>query len=204
MKAPAVLLALALLHIPGVVRAQDSPSSPSRPERASLQKRIAELERQLAVARQEAQALRKELRGQPQLAPIGLVSRDAVEVARILRGFLAGEPSVAVTADQETNYVFVQASAATIQQVKEMVERLDNVQVELRVISLEHVEAAQAARMLKALLGDDDLLRVVPDGEGKRVILSGSRVQVRRAEEMVRQLDVDLTGSTASHAAKPR
>jgi len=81
-----------------------------------------------------AEELPQELKAQRYI-PLPLVRADAVWAARKLKAVLGTDADI--VADEETNTVFVRASAGTIERAKDILKRLDE-PFHRRVIEVKH------------------------------------------------------------------
>jgi type II secretory pathway component GspD/PulD (secretin) len=98
----------------------------------------------------------------------------------------------AIWTDADTNTLYIWASEKKLKQAKEIVQRLEN-EVYLHYfifVTLQHMDAAQTARMLKALLDDNDGgIIVIDDQRTNGIIITGTATKVQLVRELLDWLD---------------
>jgi type II secretory pathway component GspD/PulD (secretin) len=129
------LLSLLLGLVTTAAPAQERPPPVSRPDLASLERRLGEVEKQLGLLLQEVKSLREELRP-PAVPP--LTARAEVKifvlrntapspVVKVLQDLLQGRDgrALVITADQRTNSVLVRGHPEHLQLIEALIARLD-------------------------------------------------------------------------------
>jgi type II secretory pathway component GspD/PulD (secretin) len=182
--AAAATLLYTVLLLPGVACAQE------RHRSLSWEKQAVEIDRKLAAIVKDLQELRLELRVQPKTTTFSLMYIDAGKAAKKLTAVLGKDPGIAIFSDKDSNTVIVRAPVDQLREVKEILENLDAKKDGLFVIRLKNVEAAHAAKTVKALLGDDRDVGLVPDVRTNSVIMWGTTANVKLAKELLQRLDV--------------
>jgi type II secretory pathway component GspD/PulD (secretin) len=125
---------------------------------------------------------------------------DAAKAAKKLRALL-GEGNVTVSFDEELNALFIQASPEKLQQAETILHRLDvGWATYLTVIRLQHVNAAQVATPLLAILqlsawlrGEECGMIVNTFEDMNAVTISGTSNTMQQAEEFLHSLDAQGT-----------
>jgi type II secretory pathway component GspD/PulD (secretin) len=113
---------------------------------------------------------------------------DAVEVARKAEALFREDHDIEVSADETTNTVLVKAPAEKSRQITEMVRGLD-APTYLCAIPLKCTDAAQIAKKLPGLLGDEDIHLYV-DVKGNAILISATEEQLEQAKAILRRVDV--------------
>jgi type II secretory pathway component GspD/PulD (secretin) len=113
---------------------------------------------------------------------------DAVEVAKKAEALFREDHDIEVSADETTNTVFVKAPAEKSRQITEMVRGLD-APMYLCAIHLKCTDAAQIAKKLPGLLGDDDV-HIYCDVNGNAILISATEKKVQQAKAILHRLDV--------------
>jgi type II secretory pathway component GspD/PulD (secretin) len=127
-----LILALAVALIPTLARADDG-SKAGKPDPAALERRVADLEKQLTKLLADLQALRSELKQMAKAdAPeefqiFALKNADAVKLAKVLDEIFNSKAGKAlrIVADEQTNSILVRGPADQMETVKAVIARLD-------------------------------------------------------------------------------
>jgi general secretion pathway protein D len=134
----------------------------------------------------------------PQVAtvPIQLKHISATRTAKKLTARLGQERAVTILADEESNTVFIRASADNVQQAKKIIRQLDVWRSTCSfIIPLKHADASttatalQAILALAALLGDESDVHVTADQRANSLVIAASEEAVQKLKLILRQLD---------------
>lgn len=122
----AASVAIALLWFVGASTAQERRLSSPQADPAGLEKRIAELERQVASVLKELRELRRELAGQPPVTAVPMKSLVADEAVKILTELVGADAEgIKIEADMRWNNVMIRADAARVAQFKKILRLID-------------------------------------------------------------------------------
>jgi type II secretory pathway component GspD/PulD (secretin) len=138
----------------------------------------------------------KELRTEFAFTAVHLICVDATKAAELLTASLGEIGDVTIVADAKSNSVFIRANTEKMGQAKDTLQQLDaearlRAGTRLHVLPLKHAKAAEAAKALKAYLGDVFYGDILGEERANMIIIyAASPNEIWRAKMILQRLDV--------------